>query len=173
MTAGIRKLSVVVAVVVAILTGSVAFAAIPDSGGVIHGCYRTNNPNKGSVIVVDSENGESCPQGTVPLNWNQQGPPGPAGAVGYEYRTTFSGPFTGQSQGAWRGCSPGKRVVGGGGGVVDQYDAEPLRTDIVIHSSTPTDWNGDGTLDVWRVNVYRIGDNLDPYYIRVWVICVS
>jgi hypothetical protein len=56
-----------------------ALAAIPDSSGVIHGCYAPNNGYR--LRVVDSEAGKKCPSGTVPLNWNQTGPPGPPASL--------------------------------------------------------------------------------------------
>jgi hypothetical protein len=65
-----------------LLLSGVAYAAIPDASGVIHGCYKLSNPAKGAVVVIDSEAGETCPSGTAPLNWNQTGPQGPAGPQG-------------------------------------------------------------------------------------------
>lgn len=75
-----RKLAVVASF--ALILGGVAYAAIPDAGGVIHGCYRTANPAKGALTVVDSEAGGVCPSGTAELNWNQTGPQGATGATG-------------------------------------------------------------------------------------------
>lgn len=66
----------------ALLGGGIAWATIPDASGVIHGCYRTANPAKGALTVIDTGLGETCPSGTVGLNWNQIGPQGPAGATG-------------------------------------------------------------------------------------------
>jgi hypothetical protein len=61
------------------LAGGIAYAAIPDSGGVIHGCY-TNQSVQGqhALWVADS----TCPNGSTPLNWNQQGRRGPTGPAG-------------------------------------------------------------------------------------------
>jgi hypothetical protein len=69
----------------------VAIASIPDSSGVVHACYKTSKPNVGSLIVIDSDAGQTCPSGYAPLSWNQtgtQGPAGPAGSSGYERVTT-------------------------------------------------------------------------------------
>jgi hypothetical protein len=60
--------------------GGVAYSAIPDPMGVIHGCY-TNSPGR-TLRVIDST--ESCPGGETALNWNQQGPTGPAGPTGVQ-----------------------------------------------------------------------------------------
>lgn len=67
---------------VAVLAGSaaavIAYASIPDAGGVIHGCYQKN---AGSLRVIDPST-DSCRSSEVPLNWNQTGPAGATGARG-------------------------------------------------------------------------------------------
>jgi Collagen triple helix repeat (20 copies) len=58
-------------------------AAIPDSNGVIHGCYKQQN---GQLRVIDQ--GDSCRPSETSLSWSQtgpqgpQGPPGPKGDIG-------------------------------------------------------------------------------------------
>ena len=90
-----RKLVVLASL--ALILGGVAYAAIPDAGGVIHGCYRTANPAKGALTVVDSEAGGVCPSGTAELNWNQTGPQGATGATGPQGSAAIlpTGTFTG------------------------------------------------------------------------------
>jgi Collagen triple helix repeat (20 copies) len=68
---------IVAATAVALVVAGVAYAAIPDSGGVIRGCYSTKN---GALRVIDSS--AKCTNGELALNWNQQGPQGATGAVG-------------------------------------------------------------------------------------------
>jgi hypothetical protein len=51
--------------------GGVAFAAIPDSNGTIHGCYQRTN---GNLRVVESP--DDCRSRERALDWNRQGPPG-------------------------------------------------------------------------------------------------
>ena len=65
------------AAVTAAVVGGVAAAAIPDNGGVIHGCYNQVN---GGLRIVNS--GVACKPGEVALPWNQQGPQGPPGRPG-------------------------------------------------------------------------------------------
>lgn len=50
-------------------------AAIPDSHGVIHGCYQFANAAtpKGTLRVIDTGVGEACRFTEKPLNWNSQG----------------------------------------------------------------------------------------------------
>jgi hypothetical protein len=56
--------------------GGVAYATIPGSGGVIHGCYAKYG---GAVRVIDTG---PCRPTEAPLNWNQTGPAGARGATG-------------------------------------------------------------------------------------------
>ena len=50
-------------------------AAIPDSHGIIHGCYQFANAStpKGTLRVIDTGAGEGCRFTEHPLNWNSQG----------------------------------------------------------------------------------------------------
>ena len=64
------------AVVAALAATGIAYATIPDSAGVIHGCYSKTSSMSlppGSLRVVDTGLGQSCSQNEVALNWNQQG----------------------------------------------------------------------------------------------------
>lgn len=54
--------------------GGVALAAIPDSGGTIHGCYQTKS---GDLRVVESAG--ACRNDENALDWNQRGATGPPG----------------------------------------------------------------------------------------------
>lgn len=61
-----------------IVAGTVAFATIPDSAGVIHGCFRTQT---GQLRVIDTATQQCLPTETA-ISWNQVGPQGPQGPVG-------------------------------------------------------------------------------------------
>ena len=61
----------------AVALGGVAFAAIPDSNGTIHGCYQKSN---GDLRVVESQT--NCHNSENPLNWNVQGGGRMAAGVG-------------------------------------------------------------------------------------------
>jgi hypothetical protein len=79
------------------IAAGVGYAAIPDSQGVIHACY---DRTKGDLRVTDTHNPRlgACVAGKeTALDWNQQGPPGPAGPgqVGHGIREfTTSGTLT-------------------------------------------------------------------------------
>jgi len=76
------------AVVGAVLAGgAVTFAAIPDSSGVIHGCYQKN---VGNLRVIDA--GGSCRPSEIAISWSQTGPPGAPGPQGPKGDTGATGP---------------------------------------------------------------------------------
>ncbi len=91
-------LRVVVPSVVALAAGTaVAVGDIPDSNGVIHGCYGNvaesqseSSTPYGVLRVIDpslqgtevSADAYQCLAGETPISWNQQGPPGAPGANG-------------------------------------------------------------------------------------------
>jgi type VI protein secretion system component Hcp len=70
-----------VAALVALAVGSIAWAAIPDPRGVITGCY---DKASGALRVTDTQTGQpkACGAKELPLTWNQQGPQGPPGPQG-------------------------------------------------------------------------------------------
>ena len=60
--------AVFVAAIMGGATSAVVLAAIPDSGGVIHACYRTN----GALRIIDSSLA-NCNANETGLNWSQGG----------------------------------------------------------------------------------------------------
>jgi len=68
-----KMLTSLAALVVVASVATVALAAIPTQKGVIHGCYAKTG---GRLIVIDPAVTSTCPAGTKPVNWNQQGAPG-------------------------------------------------------------------------------------------------
>jgi hypothetical protein len=89
---GLRKgVTAAIAVAAALATVgavSVATGAIPDSGGKIDACYSSD----GSVRVIDSEAGKTCPKNWKSLSWNQTGPQGPKGDPGQDGAPGPQGP---------------------------------------------------------------------------------
>jgi hypothetical protein len=64
--------------------GGIAHADIPDSAGVIHGCYSPNGAkqkNGTPLNIIDSDSA-SCNKNQAEAAWNQTGPPGADGADG-------------------------------------------------------------------------------------------
>ena len=64
----------VVVVALGIAAASVAYAAIPDGVGMIHGCYKNGN---GQLRVVN-EAGD-CTASEIAIDWSRSGPPGARG----------------------------------------------------------------------------------------------
>jgi hypothetical protein len=83
-----RRLTFLIGLVfVLAVVGGVAYATVPDSNGVIHGCRHDIS---GNLRVIDADS-ESCLHNESSLDWNQvgaqgrqgeSGPPGPQGAEG-------------------------------------------------------------------------------------------
>lgn len=74
----------------AVAVAGTAYATIPDSSGVIHGCYDSG----GNLKVIDAPTTPSCPKGYTPVNWNNTGSPGPQGPKGDKGDPgTFAGHF--------------------------------------------------------------------------------
>jgi hypothetical protein len=77
-----RAARLVVAACVVVSFGvlaAVVQASIPDSSGVIHGCYQTNDSthNGGAALqIIDSNSTATCKENQTAIQWNQQGPPG-------------------------------------------------------------------------------------------------
>lgn len=63
---------------VVLAVGGVAVASIPNSDGVIDGCY---NSGSGALRVIDTSSQQCSPKETS-ISWNQQGSPGSPGAPG-------------------------------------------------------------------------------------------
>src|SRR4051812_28603 len=80
-----RKLALVAAVLVAVPTAGIAYAAIPSSDGVIQSCYDSG----GNVKVVSAL---PCPKGYTALAWNQTGPQGSTGPQGPKGDIGATGP---------------------------------------------------------------------------------
>jgi hypothetical protein len=107
LTRGRVGLTALVTIVVGLAAGSIAYATIPDSSGVIHGCYT----NTGALRVIDTDAGATCRANETALEWNQTGPPG---LSGYEQVIGTWAGGTDTVKTAVASCGSGKKVLGGG-----------------------------------------------------------
>jgi hypothetical protein len=110
-------LTALVAVVIGLVAGGIAYASIPDGNGVIHACYKTNS-NVGNLRVIDPSTGAACNPAETALEWNQagtgaSGPTGPAGPTGADGTDGLNG-ATGPT---------GPTGPSGAGGAPDAWDA--------------------------------------------------
>jgi hypothetical protein len=74
-----RKTTIGLIVLATASLAGTAYATIPDSGGVIHGCYQTA---RGALRVIDTTQGATCTAGETALDWNRTGPQGVQGPKG-------------------------------------------------------------------------------------------
>ena len=124
--------------VAGLAAGGIAYATIPDSGGVFHACVKDAN---GNVRLIDAGSpGEAgqCRANETAVSWSQTGPTGAQGATGPQGPTGSTG-ATGQTGPAGVTglqtlsitsitnsfspkeavvlCPAGKRVISGGGSI--------------------------------------------------------
>jgi hypothetical protein len=96
MTKHKRALAVLVAAACALGVAAAVQASIPDSSGVIHGCYQASALHglpAGTLRVIDpSKPSGNCASWEMPLNWNQHGPTGAKGPTGARGPTGPTGP---------------------------------------------------------------------------------
>jgi hypothetical protein len=90
MGAGWRRATILLAVGAAAFgVASGVYAAIPDTSGVIHGCYSRTS---GALRAIDTAKSQKCTTSEVALNWNQTGPKGATGPQGAEGPAGAMGP---------------------------------------------------------------------------------
>lgn len=70
--------TIIISAACIVLLGVIAYASIPDSNGVIHGCYKKNG---GTLRVVDNAT-DQCDKSELAVDWNQTGPQGLQGLQG-------------------------------------------------------------------------------------------
>ncbi len=114
MASKLKRPPVIAAIVLGVVVAAgVAKATIPDSGGVIHACYKQSS---GAVRVIDQGAGGACKPSEAPLDWPQQAPAGPQGLQGSAGPAGGSGPqgpagLTGAT--VVTGAAIGDPVIGG------------------------------------------------------------
>jgi hypothetical protein len=166
--------------------GGAAYAAIPDSSGVINGCYDNTS---GELRVFDSEDGQpnGCTRKETPLDWSRQGPQGPPGLQGAQGATGQQGPagatgpqgppglsgyllvtvFTESSdadnRGATAECPGGRKVLGGGGRIASPVGEH--QRGVYIADSNPS-----GT-DAWIVTASESVENGAVWGLTAYAIC--
>ncbi|MDX6280080.1 MAG: hypothetical protein QOH03_1151 [Kribbellaceae bacterium] len=128
------RLAGIVAAVGVIGAGSVAYAAIPDDEGVVHGCYNKGGllQDKGALRVVDK--GERCRSNETAMTWSQTGPQGPLGPVGPVGPTGAKGE-TGTEGPAGPTGPAGPQGAQGDPGFSDGYQASGV---VELHNHTDT-----------------------------------
>jgi hypothetical protein len=154
-----------------LLTGGIVWATIPDSGGVIHGCYQTSN---GNLRVIDTDAGGQCRGGESPLSWSVTGPTGPPGATNVVIRTETETIASGETATFTAFCSSGEVATGGGwrlvGGV--PTGAPPVTVlGSVPQSSSPEPSAGETPIG-WKV-IGAVSQDGASHNVTVFAVCAS
>ncbi len=176
-----RRWLLPIVVAFAVTVGGVAYASIPDSAGLIHGCYANSN---GALRLVD---GVPCKSTEAAVLWNQKGVPGipgtngTNGVSGYEAvsrtidSSTASSSDPGNSLSVAIGCSAGHKAVGGGAIDVVWIDANSGRHIGNLSQSGPL--NSGGVFNIWIATITKLdGSNFgdgEKAEATVTIFCMS
>jgi hypothetical protein len=177
----------------------IAYAAIPDANGQIHGCI---NKGSGVLRIIDPSTGATCSTSETPLTFNQQGtqglpgpqgpagepgspgpagptgpagpqgPAGPAGVSGYEVVRSVGTSTTADFKVQVATCPAGKKAVSGGGYTVFDTGVSGVEEFVAIHSSVPISLNNDS--DTWDVQaIETIPDNFTTWHLVAVAVCAT
>jgi hypothetical protein len=161
-------------VLLLLVAGGIASAAIPSADGTIHACY---NLGRGTFRVVDADGpgGGRCPDTETALSWNQKGPAGPQGGPGPQGPPGPAGP-----QGSFKGirlvkafspltvaasktvtasCAAGEVVTGGGYSLLGVIDGRLITRNFPVNGNPPTAWQVKGRapgVGKWRVRAWAL-----------------
>ncbi|MDX6504341.1 MAG: hypothetical protein QOE29_1466 [Gaiellaceae bacterium] len=151
--------------------GGIAWATIPDGGGVIHACYKNG---AGDLRVIDTGAGGTCKASESPLVWSQTGPPGAAGATNVVIRTFTQTLSPGGTATFTALCSAGEVATGGGWRLVGAVPAgDPWVTvqGTVPQSSAPEPSAGETPIG-WKVIGAVDHDTVD-HDVTAFAVCAS
>jgi hypothetical protein len=116
---GGKRLVVFVAVGFAAFgVASVVQASIPDSQGVIHGCYFKGSSTLerlGALRVIDTDKGQACRSDELAITWKQNGATGPTGPTGARGPTGTRGPTGAQGPTGTTGATGATGATGSTG----------------------------------------------------------
>jgi hypothetical protein len=103
------------------------WASVPDSAGLIHGCY---NKNTGALRVIDTAKKQKCLTSELALSWSQKGPTGPVGTTGVTGPTGDRGPTgpTGDLSNYYTKSESDSRFAHGNGNVLAARVRLPIRS---------------------------------------------
>ena len=163
--------SLIVSVLI-VAAGTVALASIPDSAGVIHGCYKSAT---GALRVIDTATQE-CRASETPISWNQvgpagatgpQGPQGPSGVARIQVVNVATAEDTSTYKTITANCPAGTKVVSGGAGVF-WTDSDPtLRPHLLSSFVFPAGTNG------WYAEAAAPSTATTRWYLQAQALCAS
>ena len=174
------KLAITAAVSIAALAiGGIAFAAIPDGAGAIHGCY---DKQSGALRVTDTASNQpkSCTAKETALSWNQQGPAGEPGsdprADSWIQRFGTDTGFAAAANGA--DCTTGEMLLTASttktaGGVPANGQLLPIAQHQALFALLGTTYGGDGKSTFAVPDMRAITPNHMTYSICAWGVFPS
>ena len=151
-------------------TSGMLASAIPDSSGVVHGCYSKTS---GALKVINTAKTTACPSGYAHLNWNQHG-----GDQAIVVRNVIfvSDSDTNTQEIVEATCPAG--YIGTGGGFAALWDAtaEQWRLDVSgpAEANPPPGWNFSDGSNSWEVLFDRtgpVGNGTDSTEVAAYVNC--
>ena len=156
----------IVALTLGVGGGVAAYASIPDSNGVIHGCYN----KVGDLRVINTDTGRRCRNAATALTWNQTGPRGPAGPSSLSVSTVTGGPAgvdPGNTNRVTVSCPQGQIGIAGTWFVNHNGDAVNY-SQLVTQASGPAE---NGVPTDWAVSVLNMGRTAVQF--KALVLCVK
>jgi hypothetical protein len=162
------KSAVLAASVLLALAAGAAYATIPDAQGVIHACYDNQS---GQVRIVDTAPNplpKGCGAKESAISWNQTGPAGPAGVLGFY--TVQKGVDVPAHEHDFESldCDPGDRATGGG------YAVDPNHLeDVRVADSGPTNELVGGKLVPFAWLFAFVNSSDSPTTVQFSVICAD
>jgi hypothetical protein len=168
-----RRYAAFAAILLAVAAGGgIAYATIPDSNGVIHGCYAARS---GALRIIDDA-AQTCGKSETAIDWNRTGPQGSPGLRGQQgapgisgYTLLFAQPAmdTSNAKDVYAWCPLGKKILGGGVALnqpvsgIAIYRTQPVHNAVVDDGTVRDVWWGSAeeivtTSSDWQLNAYAI-----------------
>lgn len=155
-----------VALVSLVVGAGLTWAAIPDTNGLIHGCYKTVN---GGLRVIDPAAGGACNAGEQAIEW-----PGEETVV---IRSTTQTIQPGASHTFSVLCNAGERATGGGYRVLSGFTTPELLPLMTAQGSVPIQGGAGEPVDGQSPNGWKVIGALnrddEPQDATVFVVCES
>ena len=130
----LRKLVIGAAVMGLAMSAGIAYASIPDSGGIIHGCVKTASATNGThgIKVIDTATTFTCPSGFTNVTWPTKG------QLLYQSNAAFFGPYTSnQAVATFTGVPAGLMCVTGTASAFATTSSAHLQVNFFTSPSAP------------------------------------
>lgn len=165
-----RSLMITSLALAMVAAAGTASAAIPSADGVISACKSKD----GAIKLIDTEAGQACKVGQQLVEWNQEGPQGPAGqgggVAGHQIVYAATPVNDSYDKTEWAFCPSGKKAIGGGAGV---YGAELDGGGQVIVHGVGLVQNHPFNDYGWGARAEELVPTATPWRLSVWVICAD